>query len=126
MLFTSLTAEREFHDAHIASLEQACETPGGFSRQHLATLSNFAQAKLDWNAANPVPRDGAEWAATLRIENRQREDLRLRAIVAECKILLTGTPCEFEESAIELDHWLSEDPTDLNGRAAREAGRAAA
>lgn len=125
MLFTSLTAEREFHDAHIASLEQACETPGGYSREFLTALQNIAQRSLDAMPLHPIS-TADSWAIPVLIDRRRNDTRRLKAIVAECKILLNGVPCEFDEAASELAAWLDEDPAlEASADFALVAGRAA-
>lgn len=126
MLFTSLTAEREFHDAHIASLEQACETPGGYSREFLTALQNIAQRSLDAMPLHPVSTSGDSWMIPVLIERRRNDMRRLKGVVAECKILLNGVPCEFDEAASELAEWLDEDRIlEMAAERAVVAGRAA-
>lgn len=105
---TVFTAEREFHDAHIASLEQACETPGGYSREYLTAARTVARDILASYPRNPVTTDGPGYLVQHRIGQRIAETRQMKAIVAECNVLLDGVPCEFDEAASELDAWLEE------------------
>jgi hypothetical protein len=116
-IFTRFIAEDRFHDAHIAALDAACEVPGGYDRQFLTALRGIAQGRLLHNEANPVPTDGPEWAVTARRDNRDRDNRRLREIAGLATILLEGVPSEFEEASIELEHWLAEDPSNIEAAA---------
>lgn len=115
--FVTIAPDRQFLDAHIDALETASEVPGGYDRQFLTALRGLAQGRLRHNEANPVSIDGPEWSVTLRRENRDRENLRMREIAGLATILLEGAPCEFEEASIELEHWLAEDPSNIEASA---------
>lgn len=109
MLFTTFTAADEFADAHIASLDQACETPGGYSREFLTAVRQIARNRLAAMPLLPVSTDGPGYLVQHRIGKRIEETHRLKQVIRECAILLEGIPCEFEEAADELAQWLDED-----------------
>lgn len=115
--FVTIASDRQFLDAHIAALDAACEGPGGYDLQFLTALRGLAQGRLRHNEANPVPTDGPEWAVIHRQDKRDRENLRMREIAGLATILLEGVPCEFEEASIELEHWLAEDPSNIEADA---------
>lgn len=108
MLFTTFTADHEFADAHIASLDQACETPGGYSREFLTAVRQIARNRLAAMPLLPVSTDGPGYLVQHRIGQRIAETRQMKGIVAECNVLLDGVPCEFDEAASELDAWLEE------------------
>lgn len=113
-------------EEHIEALSALADQPGGYSRKWLETVRKFAMAKSEWNAVNPVKDVScghSEWMNVHIKEKRERENRRLREIAANCRILLEGTPEEYEEAAIELEHWMDEDPSNIAYQAFREVSR---
>jgi hypothetical protein len=106
-IFTRFIAEDRFHDAHIASLDAACEVPGGYTRPFLNSLVAIARGRIEANT-------GDSHLVSI-----------YKGIVREADILLEGVPCEFDEAANELALWLAEDPTNIEV-SAYYAGSAAA
>jgi|GEM_PF-3472876 len=96
---TRFIADHEFADAHIASLEQTCETPGGYSREYLTAARTVARDILASYPRNPVTTDGPGYLVQHRIGQRIAETRQMKGIVAECNVLLEGVPCEFDEAA---------------------------
>lgn len=115
MKFGAITA------AHIAP---ACTLshviPNSFTPEFLATLLDLARARKEWNKANPVSTAGPMTFISMRIENRQREAMRLGAVIQCCTSLLE--PEEFdlldlEITASDLSCWLDEDSGQLERQA---------
>ena len=107
-IFTRFIAEDRFHDAHIASLDAACAEPGGYTRSYVEAVLSVARSDLASFEANPVSTVGEGYQIQHRIGARIAETRRLKGIVRECDVLLTGIPCEFDEAATELAAWLEE------------------
>lgn len=103
--------------------------PDSFIPEFLSALLDLARARKEWNKANPVSTAGSQPFISLRLENRQREAMRLAAVIQCCTSLLE--PEEFdlfdlEITASDLSCWLDEDSGQLERQAlaiVRENGR---
>lgn len=115
-IFTIVPENRE-------AIEMSCEAPGGYSRPFLKALMELADARLQFRTIL-VTSDRPDWLEQHAIERRNREDRHFRQIIAECRILLEGTPAEFEESGIELSFLLEQDTGCIESEALRRARNA--
>jgi len=115
MKFGAITA------AHIAPAYTLSHViPNSFTPEFLAALLDIANARKEWNKANPVSTAGPMNFISMRIENRQREAMRLGAVIQCCTSLLE--PEEFdlldlEITASDLSCWLDEDSGQLERQA---------
>lgn len=116
------------HPSHLTALTgttaRACDLspviPNSFTPEFMAALIDAAKARKEWNRANPVSTAGSMPFVTARIENRQREGMRLTAVILNASTLSEPEEhdlLDLEIAASDLECWLDEDMGMLEGQA---------